>query len=364
MSENRLIVSQIELDGFFESLRHQTIIGIDTEFIRTDTFFPIPALYQIAGKSNVGIIDAQTKINFDQLEEILSNPSITKVMHACSEDLEVIQVQFSLAPKSLVDTQLAHAFVTNEYSMSYSALVKEYLDIALEKTSTRSNWLRRPLSDTQLKYASEDSKYLLPLWDAIKGELEKSNRVNWYYEELNRTLIQYTSQKEYYRTMKGARRLDQTQLGTLRSLVSWREREARIANKPRARVTTDAHLLELASRQRMDLGTLRDVLPRMVFDTYQSEIAVAIEQGLDDPEPPALLPESLSISQSRLCKNLRSLANEIAEELGIAAELLARKKDVEECVRTYDENGRLPDWFGRWRMDLMGDRFFDVLGQG
>ena len=76
-----------------------------------------------------------------------------------------------------------------------------------------------------------------------------------------------------------------------------------------------------------------------------------------------MLPRPLSLSQSRVCKILRSLAKEIAEELGIAVELLARKKDVEDCVRSYCLGGALPDWFGKWRKELMGERFIEILGQ-
>ncbi len=363
MSRDLLIDDQGSFDDFFRSLSHPTIVGVDTEFMRTDTFFPIPALYQISEKCGSAIIDAQAAIDFTQLKALFLNSSVTKVMHSCSEDLEVIQVQFSIVPESLIDTQLAQAFVANQYSMSYGNLVKEYLGVELEKTSTRSNWLRRPLSDAQLEYAGDDSKYLIPLWEAIKGELESLNRLVWYYEELSRVLSQEHSSENYYRSIKGVRRLDQAQLGILRSLVDWRESEARSANKPRARIVTDAHLLELATRKRSDLGTLRYVLPKTDFDRYQSQVVVALEQGIDDPEPPVLLPRPLSLSQSRVCKILRSLAKEIAEELGIAVELLARKKDVEDCVRSYCLGGALPDWFGKWRKELMGERFIEILGQ-
>ena len=139
MSRDLLIDDQGSFDDFFRSLSHPTIVGVDTEFMRTDTFFPIPALYQISEKCGSAIIDAQAAIDFTQLKALFLNSSVTKVMHSCSEDLEVIQVQFSIVPESLIDTQLAQAFVANQYSMSYGNLVKEYLGVELEKTSTRSN---------------------------------------------------------------------------------------------------------------------------------------------------------------------------------------------------------------------------------
>ena len=96
MSRDLLIDDQGSFDDFFRSLSHPTIVGVDTEFMRTDTFFPIPALYQISEKCGSAIIDAQAAIDFTQLKALFLNSSVTKVMHSCSEDLEVIQVQFSI----------------------------------------------------------------------------------------------------------------------------------------------------------------------------------------------------------------------------------------------------------------------------
>ena len=55
---------------------------------------------------------------------------------------------------NIFDTQLAHSLLSDDYSIGYQALVEKKLDIVLEKKETRSNWLRRPLSSSQLQYAA------------------------------------------------------------------------------------------------------------------------------------------------------------------------------------------------------------------
>ena len=103
--------------------------------MRTDTFFPIPALYQISEKCGSAIIDAQAAIDFTQLKALFLNSSVTKVMHSCSEDLEVIQVQFSIVPESLIDTQLAQAFVANLYLIQLSDVLKDIVCVSPHNSS-------------------------------------------------------------------------------------------------------------------------------------------------------------------------------------------------------------------------------------
>ena len=44
--------------------------------------------------------------------------------------------------------------------MSYQKLVQAVADVALAKGETRSDWLRRPLSASQLEYAADDVLHL------------------------------------------------------------------------------------------------------------------------------------------------------------------------------------------------------------
>ena len=86
---------------------------------------------------------------------------------------------------NLFDTQLANALLDGEYSIGYQGLVKEKLEIDLNKQETRSNWMRRPLSDSQLTYAAMDVEYLIYLFLEQEKELVKANKIHWHNEEVN-----------------------------------------------------------------------------------------------------------------------------------------------------------------------------------
>ena len=89
---------------------------------------------------------------------------------------------------NIFDTQLANSFLNGDFSISYQGLVEQELGILLNKNETRSNWLRRPLSDSQLKYAALDVEYLIHLYNQQKKELSISSKLSWHDQDIQRLL--------------------------------------------------------------------------------------------------------------------------------------------------------------------------------
>ena len=349
--------------AFDDALRDDCdILGIDTEFIRVNTFYPIPALYQLAHGSQITLVDAQAKLDYTTLETTLLDPLVTKIMHACSEDLEVLQHHLAVRPRGLVDTQIAHAFLKPEFSLSYAGLVEGYLGVELTKQSTRSNWLKRPLSKAQLEYAVDDVLYLPELWSMIRSRLEQQGRYAWFTQEMSRMLEQpIVSAEEYYRTVKGAWRLQPRQLSILRSLVTWRELEARDRDVPRSKTVWDTHLMKLAQSESASVRMLERMLPPGITRSYANAVLRAFDEGKSTTQLPEPLPRPFSPHQGKIVKLLRDVASETADRLGMAVELLGRKRDVETCVRHYETQRVLPSWFNGWRDELVGDSFLQIL---
>ena len=58
---------------------------------------------------------------------------------------------------------------------------------------------------------------------------------------------------------------------------------------------------------------------------------------------------------------MRSLASETASRLGVAKELVARKRDLEALYRHYRDYRGLPDWFDGWRAEVLGVALEELL---
>ncbi len=340
----------------------QSIICVDTEFQRTDTFFPIPGLYQVLSGDQVYLLDPLTISDWTPLLEVLEDPRVTKIMHACSEDLELIRHHFGAVPRGVFDTQLANAFQSTDYSTSYANLVAGLLGEQLDKHETRSNWLQRPLSDEQLHYAWQDVHYLPDLYRRLSAGLENLGRRHWFADAMtDRGRYQPTDPDEYYRSVKKAWRLEDFELGALQGLCAWRERTAMAEDVPRNRVVWDEHLLKFARSRRLDEETVRELLPPNVARRYAAELVQTHRESMQSAESLEPLARPLTQGQSQVSKALRHIARLEADALQLAHELLARKSDVEACVRHYLANGELSPAYGGWRHAVVGAQFQAIL---
>ena len=337
------------------------VIGLDTEFQRTDTFHPIPGLYQLVAEAGIWLIDPLAIDDWRPLTETLEDPATVKIMHSCSEDLELIGHHLGVRPANLFDTQIAYAFVSEQLSVSYANLVKALLGLALEKQQVRSDWLRRPLSSAQVSYACKDVASLPALHRLLRTELEAKGRWNWFREDMAlREAAPVIDSNLYFMGVRGAWRLNGAQLGVLRALCAWRERQAMAEDKPRNRVVWDEHLIQFANQSELTMALVEAHLPRRLARRYGDTLIAVHGGGLATPIE-AALPRPLSRSQGTLVKQLREIGLGRAASLGMAPELLSRRRDLEACLRHHSATGELSATYQGWRGGLVGAEFAAIL---
>lgn len=344
-------------------------VAMDTEFERTETFFPIAGLIQVCDGTRAFLVDPLKIGDWSPLVHVLQSPTVVKVLHSCSEDIEVFLKLCGTAPAPLFDTQLAAAYLGMGFSMGYSRLVKSLLDIDLSNEETRSNWLQRPLSEAQLSYAAADAVHLAELYRIMGPRIEAAGLMGWLLEDTAEQVAAAQRIQEpetAYVNVKQAWRLKPEELAILRVLASWREREARTRDQARNRMLRERTLCPLAQRQPDNLQALsriEDMHPRTVRH-HGNDILELIRQGQEVPpsEWPQRLPEPLPADANRLLKALRKVGQRQAERLGIAPEIVLRKKTIEALVRTGYPSGPycLPDEFTGWRRELMGEELLAV----
>ena len=339
----------------------EAVIGLDTEFQRTNTFFPLPGLYQVVSGDNVFLIDPLVIEEWSPLVEVLEDPGRMVVMHACGEDLELMLHHLGARPARVFDTQLAHAFISTDFALSYTNLVRTHIGAEMGKAQTRSNWRKRPLTDAQVRYACEDVAHLLELYEHLSERLQGLDRLSWFEETMaDHGRYEPSDPERYYLGMRKAWRLKGEQLAVLRQLTSWRERVAMREDVPRNRVVWDEHLITFAERRELSERLIWDLLPKPVARRYGKDILAEHSAGRACEPLPRLEPP-LTQRQGEVSKALREAARSEAEDQRMSQELLARKRDVEECIRHYLRTGDLSREYSGWREPLLGDRFRDIL---
>ena len=168
-------------------------VAIDTEFRRTAKDNMKLALLQVNDSTEIYLIDCLQIKEPKEICSFFSSPDTKKIFHSCREDIEAIYSWTKRGVLNIYDTQIANSLLGGTYSISYQALVKEKIGLEVSKDETRTNWLRRPLTEAQLNYAASDVYYLIDLYRLQKEEFSETNKLEWLEEELNRipTLVSF-----------------------------------------------------------------------------------------------------------------------------------------------------------------------------
>jgi ribonuclease D len=340
------------------------VLGLDTEFVRTNTFYHRLGLIQVSDGRASWLVDPLAARDLSPLGEVFRSPGV-KVLHSASEDIEVFYRALGVLPAPLFDTQIAGAFTGKGAFLSYQRLVAACLGVELAKEETRTDWIARPLSAGQLAYAAEDVAFLLPLYEHLAGELESLGRLAWVLEDSTALLdtSRFAEEDETaYLRIKGAGRLDRRQLGALQTLAAWREQEARKRDLPRNFVLKEGLLLDLATRQpkvARDLQRLPSFDPRQGARDSATWLQL-LERAEERPEselPQRISGKPFSPAFREVENRLRERVRERAAELNVPPEILAPRRILDALLRLNvgKPEPRLPRELSGWRREVLGE---------
>lgn len=352
--------------------RLQGAIAVDTEFMRTDTFYPIAGLLQIGDGKGCYLIDPLAIGDWQPLRELLLDEQVTKVLHACSEDLEVFQRWLDLVPAPVFDTQIGAAFANLGFGLGYASLVKALLGIDIPKDVTRSDWLQRPLSQSQLQYAALDVAHMLVVYGTLLQRLKANGRLGWVKSDCADMVAQARQPDDFseaYHKVPFAWKLQPQELAVLQQLCIWRETQARLRDIPRNRLIKEPSLWDIARkkpRSPQQLQQIADIPQRTLKNDTESLLAITHQQLASDASSwPARLDPPLAQAEGPLLKALKQRVRERAEELQIPAEVLIRKKEYEQLVRSglHGQPYQLPKRLLGWRHPVIGEALLQLVNQ-
>jgi len=362
------IASDSELQQAASEWAGSPCVALDTEFMRVNTFYPQAALFQIGTQDKCFLIDPLPITDFSPLVELMENSGIVKIMHACSEDLEVFNTFLKCQPQAIYDTQIGATFLGYGLSIGYKNLVDGIFDTDLPKGEQRSDWLQRPLTEKQLTYAAQDVTYLMEIYQQQLIALEEKGWLSCVKEEIEVLLNKQRRNidpAEAYLRVKGANRLSHAQIQIVHHLAQWREVEARSRDIPRGFILKDPQLLEIAQTPpstHKALSRIEGVRHRVVREDGDT-ILELIQQGQDnEPQVPAF-PETLPPRAKPLVKDLQLLLANIAEASGLIPELLLNRKSLVAMLTDLMNNGEanLPAELPNWKKTLFGDQLLTAL---
>jgi ribonuclease D len=361
-----LIKSQAHLDEVCANLSGCAQVAVDTEFVRTNTYAPRLGLLQLTTPGMTVCIDPLAGMEMSPLWELLFEPQRTSIMHSAKQDLEVMWFERHEIIHNLVDTQLCAALLGYPAQIGYAGLLNELLGIEIGKTQTRTDWSRRPLSDAQLEYAAEDVVHLPEMLDILAERLHAVGRYDWALED-SRALCQVELYKpepaDAWQRLKAIPFMSPEQQTRARALAAWREARAVAADKPRGWILSDKALLQLATENPNQTNQLQkiDDMPAAIIRKQGDKLLNVLAAANDsfargDSE---FTKEIVDIEREKsLSKRMTTLVKEEAEKLGIAAEVLASKRDINAVIRGSADARVL----NGWRRAVIGDKLLAATG--
>ena len=297
--------------------------------------------------------------DWQPLKTLFLNTGIVKLLHSCSEDIEVFQCLLQTQPSPVVDTQLAAAMAGMGFSIGYSSLIKNLLDVEIDKEQTRSDWLRRPLSERQIHYAANDVYWLPAAWSKLESLLQQKDRLSWCLQDCAKLVAQDEISDDdgldFYKRLRGIWRLNSKELNVVRALCAWREKQARADNVPRGRILSDANIIELSRRAPSTIQQLEklDGLRLSKHRQFDQIICEIIAEAIAaDPTswPKKLLDRTAPAFKAQI-KTLKALVEKEAEAHEIPPELLGRKKELEKYIENPESSEIARGWRGVLLLD-------------
>jgi ribonuclease D len=341
-------------------------VALDTEADSLHNYFEKVCLIQLSLGGEHYLVDPLCGLELSEFSAALAEKPL--ILHGGDYDLRMMRASMGFRPRCEVfDTMIAAQLLGFE-QIGLAALIERYFTITIVKAGQKSDWSRRPLSDNQLRYAVNDTRFLERLAGRMGGELDARGRIDWHRESCQ-AMVESSGRDsprdpENAWRIKGAGRLTRRQLAYLRELWRWRDQHARRANLPAFRVLGNQEILELILWAESRPGVALHQGPKLPRNIVGAQLttleeALARVARMDEMEWPEVRRRDPDAPRNDCVDDINALRGEcaqIARELEISASTLAPRAALEAIarsrVRTVDEliarGGLL-----RWQAELV-----------
>ncbi|MDP6675646.1 MAG: ribonuclease D [Gammaproteobacteria bacterium] len=358
-----LIDTQGDLDALCPVLTAADWIGCDTEFVRTQTYWPELCLVQVATETKTACVDVLAKIDTSDFRQIIRDHASPVIFHAVKQDLEAWYATWQELPTAIFDIQIAAGFLGFQPQIGYGNLVKELLGVTLDKDQTRTDWSQRPLTKAQLHYATDDAAYLHQINDIVRRRLEDCGRYEWVLADCKALVspgLYDIAPEDAWQRLSSVPYLPIKIQARARALTAWRETRAKQADRPRQWILADKTLIQIAHANPAKINDLHDIaeLPAGIVRKQGEQILNTVQCANDElaneqfdlvQKPTPVPPDKKQLQQ------LAEIVRKTARELDIAPEILATRRDLTGILNNEPDSRPLQGW----RRTIIGDKLLD-----
>lgn len=369
MISYQIIQQDAQLKQLCEQARYYSVVALDTEFERVRSYYAKLGLIQLYFGADVALIDPLTITDWQPFIALLADANVLKILHASGEDIEIFHQQFQQIPTPMLDTQIMANFLGFPQSAGFALLAQHYLQVELDKKASRTDWLKRPLSERQLNYAAADVYYLLPIYQKMAAAMANSEWKTAIQQECElfaQKRCRQTSPEKAYLDIGNAWRLNRKALNNLKFLAKWRFQEGIKRNIALNFIVSSEGLVQMAIHEPVHTVQLLDLgLHPMEIKRYGKKLLLLLEQA--KRVPPEQYPDLIENISERphYKKYLNLLHKELKAMLQnkVPLQLVASKKALHQFLKWYwlgQSKQKLPDLLCGWRA-VYGEKLLHSL---
>ncbi len=354
-----LIDQDDQLAEVCQKARQHAAVALDTEFVRTRTYYPQLGLIQLYDSEQLVLIDPLKISDWSSFIDLLTDTGVTKFLHAGGEDLEVFLHRFGVLPQPMIDTQILAAFSGQPLSWGFASMVAHFTQVQLDKSEARTDWLARPLTERQCQYAAADVHFLLPIAHQLMEQTTAAGNMEAALSEcenLCQRRLDILTPEEAWRDITNAWQLRPRQLAALQRLAAWRLNVAREKDMAVNFVVREENLWKVARFMPGSLGELDHLGLSGHEIRFHGKTLLALvdeTQALSEDDLPQPLGNLIDHpNYKQVFKAIKALVQQVSEQSGFSQELLASRRQINQVLSQHwglKPQNRLPELLTGWR---------------
>lgn len=319
------VATSSALEALANTLACQPRLAVDTESNSLHAYREQVCLIQFSTPENDYILDPFALAGLDLLAPIFANPQIEKIFHAAEYDIVCLRRDFGFNFVNIFDTMHAERILGFE-KVGLDAALEKYFNVIVNKRFQKADWGARPLTRDLLEYARFDTRYLIPLRDALQRELEEKGRWELAREDFRRLCWtngeSTAAPSEPWERYASRHDLNLRELTILRELTSLREQIAASLDRPPFKVIGDDKLFAIARAVPKTKKELAGMLSERQAARWGTEVLAAVGRGAEAPlvkRKPAPRPDDAVL---RRLEALKAWRKKVAVQMGVESDIV------------------------------------------
>jgi ribonuclease D len=371
LPEPILVTKPAQLRDVAEKLSQETTVAVDTESNSLYVYRERVCLIQFSTAQTDYLVDPFALSDLTPLGPVFANPTIEKIFHAAEYDLICMKRDFSFEFNHLFDTMAAARILGREL-VGLGSLLEVEFGVHLDKHYQRANWGQRPLPPHLLAYARLDTHYLIPLRERLKSELQAKALWPLALEDFERLClvsghngVEHTP--DCWR-IRGAYDLSAQQAAVLMALCQYRDRVARMMDRPVFKVINDQTLLDIARLTPQDMGQLSRIhgMNEGQRRRHGARLLDAVTRGLNGPPiypPRQQRPNEAYLNRIEALRRWRRVAG---QNMGVNSDIILPRDLLFILAEQNPQNqSELAEVMRDvpWRLEHFGPQILKALGR-